>query len=418
MNNKKYLAIVIAALAASSTAVVAGTNGTDLNNNLLPATGGMGGASVARTVEPAAAVFGNPANLTQYNEGTSFTFGATYFDHNVEGNASAAFGGADIKSQTNPYLVPTIAITQAFSENLVAGLGLSVTAGLGADFRGEGIGDPLSELIVFNANVGAGYKVTENLSLGAMATIGNGYFQASTNENSGSTHNFGFRATVGGKYDMGATSFGAYYRSELKIRYDNYISDGAGNFWDDHVAQPAEIAFGVANNSLMGGALQVNADVIHKDYSGAAFYKDFYRDQTVFNLGAQLTTGKAQWRVGYSHARDPIKRNLDPGNIGIGGNDPIQTPSAFVPLFGPQLPVTGPVVEYFQATNAAAVWENTVTAGMGYQLMPNIKVDIHAAFSLDNEEDIGTANSALGDNVWTIEASAWQAGLGLTWSFK
>ena len=107
MNNKKYLAVVVAALAASSTVVLAGTNGTDLNNNLLPATGGMGGASVARTVEPAAAVFGNPANLTQYNEGTSFTFGATYFDHNVEGKASAAFGGSDIKSQTNLMHFPT-----------------------------------------------------------------------------------------------------------------------------------------------------------------------------------------------------------------------------------------------------------------------------------------------------------------------
>lgn len=416
MNNKKYLAVVIAALVASSTAVVAGTNGTDLNNNLLPATGGMGGASVARTVEPAAAVFGNPANLTQYNEGTSFTFGATYFDHNVEGTTSDNFGGGDIKSQTNPYLVPTIAITQAFSENLVAGLGLSVTAGLGADFRGQGIAggaaNPLSELVIFNANVGAAYKVTENLSVGAMATIGNGYFQASLAANTGSTHAFGARATVGATYDMGATSFGAYYRSELKIRYDNYITDGSGGYWSDHVAQPAEIAFGIANNSLMGGNLQINADVIHKDWSGAAFYTDFYRDQTVFNLGAQLTTGAAQWRVGYSHVRDPIKRNLDSGRIGIGGNDPIGGPGN---SGGSQLPVTGQVVEFFQATNAAAIWENTVTAGMGYQIMPNIKVDVHAAFSLENEEDIGGVNPG---DLWVMEASAWQAGLGLTWSFK
>jgi len=384
----------------------------------LPATGGMGGASVARTVEPAAAVFGNPANLTQYNEGTSFTFGATYFDHNVEGDASGTgfveSGDGQIKSQTNPYLVPTIAITQAFSEKLVAGLGLSVTAGLGADFRGEGIGDPLSELVVFNANVGAGYQLTENLSLGGMLTIGNGYFQASTSENTGSTHSFGFRGTVGANYDMGATTFGAYYRSELKIRYDNYIANGSGGFWDDHVAQPAEIAIGIANNSFMGGNLQINADLIHKDYSGAAFYNDFYRDQTVFNLGAQLTTGAAQWRVGYSHARDPIKRNLDPGNIGIGGNDPIGTPQSFQALGLPAaLPVTGGVVEYFQATNAAAIWEHTITAGMGYQIMPNIKVDVHAAFSLENEEDIGSPG-----NVFVMEASAWQAGLGLTWSFK
>jgi long-chain fatty acid transport protein len=79
MNNKKKIAILIAMVTTSSVAM-AGTFGTDLNNNMLPATGGMGGASVARTVEPAAAVFGNPATLTEYNKGTSFTFGATYLD--------------------------------------------------------------------------------------------------------------------------------------------------------------------------------------------------------------------------------------------------------------------------------------------------------------------------------------------------
>jgi long-chain fatty acid transport protein len=411
MNNKKQIVILIGMITSSSVAL-AGTFGTDLNNNMLPATGGMGGASVARTVEPAAAVFGNPATLTEYNKGTSFTFGATYLvptltaRENGQGPFVGSFvpEGFDQESRTDPYLVPTVAITQALNDKIVVGMGLTAQSGVGSDFRESGLGgDPVGELVLFNANLGVGYKVTDNLSLGATATLGNGYFQASLSGDTASTHAFGARGTLGVKYDMGATSIGAYYKTKLVLEYDDYIAQGDGSFWSDDVAQPQEFAVGIANNSLMGGNLQLNADVIYKNWEDANFYKDFYRDQTVLALGAQLTTGPAQWRIGYSHARDPIKRNLPASTvIGIGNNNIIGGP-------GGPIPVTGAVVEYFQATNAAAIWEDTITAGMGYQVLPNVKVDVHAAYTLERDQDIGSLN---------IEASAWQAGLGLTWHFE
>jgi len=393
------------------------TYGTDVNNSALPATGGMAGASVARTIEGAAAVFGNPATLTQYNEGTTFSFGATFLDPEIKVKHNGSVTGTAWSGTSNAdkYLIPTVAITQSMAglgfENLVLGLGLTAT-GAGSDFRDiPGSLGPNGEVIIFLANVGAGYKLTDNLSIGAMATIGNGYAQASLNSDSSSAHNFGFRGTLGATYDMGATTLGAYYRSPLKIQYEDYISNGGvpigpgkGTFWSDYWQQPQEFAIGIANNSLINGNLQINADIIHKDYSSADFYKDFYRDQTVFALGTQLTTGKAKWRLGYSHARDPIKRNLNPGLIGIGNNYTIGAPG------GGQIPVTGPVVEYFQATNAGAIWEDSVSAGLGYQLLPNLSVDAHAAFALKEDLNIGGHTK--------VEASAWQAGFGITWAFK
>lgn len=405
MNNKKYLAITIGMLTSSS-AALAGTFGTDLNNNMLPATGGMGGASVARTVEPAAAVFGNPANLIEYNKGTSFTFGATFFDPHLTADHNGDVAGNAWKGTSNAddYLVPTVAITHAVNSKAVIGMGLTAQSGVGSDFRDTSNSlNPTGELLVFNANVGLGYQVTDNLSLGAMATIGNGYFQASLSTATGSAHGYGVRGTVGAKYDMGATSLGAYYKTPLNIEYKDYIDRGDGTFWSDNVEQPQEFAVGVANNSFMDGNLQLNADIIYKDWSSANFYEDFYRDQTVFALGAQLTTGDAQWRIGYSHARDPIKRNLhDKGLIGIGGNTTIRGP-------GGPINVNGPVVEYFQATNAGAIWEDTVTAGFDYQLTSAIKVDLHAAYTLKESQQIGATK---------VEASAWQAGAGLTWHFE
>ena len=419
MKNK----ILVAAIAALFIpAAQATTFGTDVNNTVLPATGGMGGASIAHTVEGAAAVFGNPANLTQYKEGTTFTFGATFFDPEIEvdhqGGVLGATNAWSGRSNADKYLIPTIAVTQGLAglglENLVLGLGLTAT-GAGSDFRDvPGSLGANGELLIFMANVGAAYQLTDNLSLGAMATIGNGYAQVSLNGNSSSAHNFGIRGTFGATYDMGATSIGAYYRSPMKITYEDYIwkggpaslaSPGADGFWDDAWQQPQEFAIGISNNSLLGGDLLINADIIHKDYSGSSFYKDFFRDQTVFALGGQLTTGKAQWRLGYTYARDPLKRNLDPGIIGIGNNFQIGSP------VGP-IPVTGAVVEYFQATNAGAIWEHSFSAGAGYQVLPMLRVDGHASFAPSEKLDVGVTNHT------EVKASNWHAGVGFTWSFQ
>ena len=413
------IAILFIPVAAQAT-----TYGTDVNNTAMPATGGMAGASVARTVEGAAAVFGNPANLTQYKEGTTFSFGATFLDPKIKtehngGTTGTAWSGT---SNADKYLIPTIAVTQGLGglgfENLVLGLGLSAT-GAGSDFRDiPGSLGANGEVIIFMANVGAGYQLTDNLSIGAMATIGNGYAQVSLNSNSSSAHNYGIRGTLGATYDMGATSLGAYYRSPLKITYEDYISNGYSApgvgiptgpgedaYWSDAWQQPQEFAVGIANNSLMNGNLQINADIIYKDYSGADFYKDFYRDQTVYALGGQLTTGKAQWRLGYSYARDPLKRNINPGPVGIGNQSTIGLPG------GPgQIVVNGKVIEYFQATNAGAIWEHSITAGFGYQLLPMLRVDAHAAFAPEESQQIGPDNK--------VKASNWQAGLGFTWAFK
>lgn len=417
MKNKILVAAITALFIPAAQAT---TFGTDVNNTALPATGGMGGASVARTVEGAAAVFGNPANLTQYKEGTTFTFGATFLDPDIEVEHAGGLLGAtqpwEGSSNADKYLIPTIAVTQGMGglglENLVLGLGLTAT-GAGSDFRDtpNSLGAN-GEVIIFMANVGAGYQVTENLSLGLMATIGNGYAQASLNGNSSSAHNFGFRGTLGATYDMGATSFGAYYRSPLKITYDDYIfngpvatSPGEDQYWSDAWQQPQEFAVGISNNSLMGGDLLISADIIHKDYSSADFYTDFFRDQTVFALGGQLTTGKAQWRLGYTHARSPIKENLDAGQIGIGNNYTIGFPTTTG-----QIPVTGAVVEYFQATNAGAIWEDSFSAGFGYQVLPMLRVDAHGAFAPSESDNVGPLNK--------VKASNWQAGVGFTWAFK
>lgn len=375
--------------------------GTDLNLTMLPASGGMGGVGIANPLEPAAAVFGNPATLANFNNGTSFSFGATFYKPDVSAQHNGGDTGAawSSDSKASDYLVPSVAITQPLSQDTVLGLGLTAVSGVGSDFRGTPNSlDPLAELILFGANAGIAHRVNDNLDLGGAVTIGNGFFQAGLSSNTASRRAFGVRGTLGANYHIGATSVGAYYRSKLSMKYKDVVNYNTNAFWDLTVEQPEEFAMGVSNSSLVNGKLLLAADVIWKNWEGAKFYKDIYDNQIVLALGAQLTQGKAKWRVGYSHVNSPIKSN-------VGSNVGEATSLAYN---GTNIPLTPSLVRYLQATNAEVIWKNQVTAGFGYELNKNIALDTHAGVALSRDETIGNTS---------VNAKAWQVGAGLTWKF-
>ncbi|MNQ91732.1 hypothetical protein D3C85_1071260 [compost metagenome] len=218
------------------------------------------------------------------------------------------------------------------------------------------------------------------------------------NSDTSSVHAFGARATLGINYDLGATTVGAYYRSPMSMRYQNLFNNGPGKFSDATIEQPQEFAFGIANRALMNGKLLIALDVLYKDWSSAEFYKDIYESQTVIATGAELTTGAAKWRIGYSHVNSPIKNDV---GSSIAGNNSFA-------LNGVSIPLNPPIVQYLQAVDAAVIWLDQVTLGAGYEINKNLRVDSHLGFALNRSEQIGASN---------VEAKAWQLGAGLTWSF-
>lgn len=397
---KNICAALALALGAASAANAA-NYGTDLNLTMLPAAGGMAGVGVAAPLEPAAALFGNPATLADFNSGTSFSFGATFYKPDVSAQHNGGDTGAawSADSKASDYLVPSIAVTQAINKDMVFGLGLTAVSGVGSDFRGTaGSLDPLAELVLFGANAGISHRLSDNLDIGGALTIGNGFFQAGLSSNTASRRAFGARGTLGVNYHLGQTNAGAYYRSKLSLKYEDVVNYNANAFWDLTVEQPEEFAIGFSNATLLDGQLLLAADVIWKNWEGAKFYKDIYENQTVVALGAQLTQGKAKWRIGYSHASSPIK-----GNVGAAVGE-----ATSLSYNGANIPLTPSLVRYLQATNAEVIWEDQVTAGFGYELTKNIQLDTHLGVALSRDETIG--NTA-------VSAEAWQVGAGLTWKF-
>jgi long-chain fatty acid transport protein len=391
----------------------AGPHGYDLHNTLAPASGGMAGTSLAKPQDLTSAIYGNPATLTQM-KGTQFSFGATFYqpevdlthDGSVTGTAFHASSGTEI------FPVPNVGVTQDLSElglPATLGLGLTAVSGIGAEFRSEpgslGAG---AEFILFGVNAGLGYALTENLSVGAAATISFAQLDMGLSSTSAETHDLGLRGTFGATYELGATTLGAFYQTELSQTYDNLIQTTATRFASPTIEQPANIGFGIANESLAGGDLLIAADVMYKSWDDAEFWQDLFDDQVVFSIGAQLSRGPWRYRLGYGYADDPTDTDAA-GPVG----DLTQVYSSVGVI-----PLNVAVVPYLQATQAEVIYQHRLTAGFGYEgfLAPFIDLDAHAGWQFENDRDYGNGSLPGGGHT-NAEVHSWHVGVALTWRF-
>ena len=127
--NGRIAALLLTLIVFSARSAHAQSFGVEVFNNLMPASGGMAGASIATPQDLQSAINGNPATLTQYR-GTQFGLGGAWIEPTY--NLSVAppglpfVGPFDAKSDAQGIAAPNIGVTQDFSA-----WGLPVTMGLG-----------------------------------------------------------------------------------------------------------------------------------------------------------------------------------------------------------------------------------------------------------------------------------------------
>ena len=485
---KTPLALGVAAgmaMLVASTGAQAISTGTDLNLSAHAAAGGMAGAAYTRPQEISAAVAGNPATLTQF-PGVNFNFGAalisitdvnTVTDTTLDTVLGPVTGKGDHHSDADNYIVPTLGLSLQVSPNLFLGVGLEADAGLGSDFRDDplelfggtfkdvqdlGLGGPdtipgnltpldgpvaaplLVEVISFNANFAAAYKVTDRLSLGGALTLGFGLAQLGTagpttgfdtvsdlvvdglaaglggvanngtletgvlsnwGGSTSSVHDIGFGWTLGSTYIVtdGITT-SLTVKSPLEYKFKNIIyadpatTGGAlvpGNAVDGwqhlDIEQPLEIIAGVAFEDVLVPNLLVELDVIWKNWGDADAYEDAYDDQFLVALGAQYTTGNWQLRAGYSWADEILKDtpNSTLGKLTGLGNLPLGEGAAALDVAtgaGVVEPLATDFVEIVQMSLLPVIWEHTFTAGVGYSFTDAVRVDAFVAYALPEKE--------------------------------
>lgn len=378
------------------------TFGIELQNMMMPASGGMAGASLTRPQDLQSAIYGNPATLTQYR-GTQFSFGSGWADATINIDQAAPLPLVGVtpfaaKSGTPGSTVLNIGITQdmrVLDLPATIGIGLLTNAGLGVEYRGVPQSNGTSaQYLALDAVVGGGVALTDRLSFGGAMTLGVSYLDGPFVDTGGMTPGYALRGTLGANYDLGhCTSLGAYWQSKKSFNFEDAALLPGGSAVDIAFDHPQNFGIGIANNSLMDGRLLLAVDILYKHHSDADFLKAIYNNQWAYQFGAQYAASqRLRLRAGYAYNENPMRQDPVINSIG-----------------GVQLPDGIPALRYVQG-QFAAVNEHRITAGVGVRdVLPGIDLDLFAGGMFENSDRFA-------DTFVSVE-SYWLGG-ALTWRFR
>jgi len=204
----------------------------------------------------------------------------------------------------------------------------------------------------------------------------------------------------------------AAIKSPVKYDFKNILHTtvGTAGFQNLNLEQPLELVVGAAYD--IAPNWMVETDLVWKNWSNAKAYEDVYEDQFLLSVGTQYKTGPWSLRMGYSYAEDILRNTPNSTLSGLRGLGP-------VPLSGP---LGVELVKLVQATLLPVVWNHTLTAGVGYDLSRNVRLDTFAAYAFKGEVSRTTNIAAnlgipVGPETYQTDVKAWAVGVGLNFKF-
>jgi long-chain fatty acid transport protein len=407
MKRASLVCIAIASFFGLTAETLAQSFGTELHNTLMPASGGMGGVSIASPQDLTSALNANPASLTRFR-GTQFSFGGAWAEatFNLTQTSNIPTTGPvsliepfSAKSTAPGVPVGNIGVTQDIDElgiPVTFGIGFITTAGAFADYRQV----PASQgtnaaLAIFNLPVSVGVYMTDRWSIGASLGLGIAFFDGPFVGTGGMTPDYALRGTIGTNYLLtDTTTIGGYYQTKQSFTFDNAFridSPLLSTTRDVAMDLPQNIGFGAANTSLMDGRLLLACDVLYKLWDEADLYKAIYDNQWAVQLGSQYTQGQYRFRAGYVWAQNPLDDT--PGN-NLGG---VIQPGDLA------------AVRYSQGL-LAVTSQHRISFGLGIvDVLPGIDFDVMAGGMFRDNQQLGNFTNTSIESYWI--------GLGLTWRF-
>src|SRR5262245_14535008 len=406
VSRRALAALAITGITLLARAAHAQSFGVELNNTLMPASGGMAGTSIAQPQDLTSSLNGNPGTLTQFR-GTQFIFGGAWAEptFNLTQTSNIPIVGSPLiepfsaKSTAPGVPMGNIGVTQDLSElglPVTLGIGFVSTAGAAADFRqvpqSHGTNSGLS---IFSLPISRGVDLSDRLSIGATTALGIAFFNAPFVGVGGMTPDYALRASLGANYRLtDYTNVGAYYQTRQAFQFNNafVLNPGPGQISRDvRLDLPENLGLGVAYSALMDGNLLIAVDVLYKLWNQAPLFQAVYNNQLVVQVGSQYTVGRYRLRAGYAWAQNPL--DPTPGS-NIGG---VIEPGGLA------------AVRYTQGVLAIAN-QHRISAGIGIvDVLPGINLDLMAGGMFRDTEQLGSFT--------TTSAASYWIGLGFTWVF-
>ena len=409
--NKKIKLAVVTALALGASSAFA-TNG-DIMIGQGAKSRSMGGIGIAKTFG-AESSLANPANISSV-EKSEATLAVTVFMPSVAvtGPAEANFfstGSAD--SASNLSVIPEIYYATRLSDNVVTGIAIAGTAGMGVDYNGEtnGVMRMKTALSLLKVAVPVSYSVGK-FTAAVEGVLQYGSLELShINPNTGSLLENGASTDIGYGIEAGATyttnglTLGAVYKSEIGMTYDNTISASVAAFDSapggstgitsgDNLAQPAERGVGI---SYEMGANTISADYKNIAYGDAAGYSDFgWDDQDIYAVGYEYASESYAVRLGYNYAKSPISEQ--------------DTAAAQAKI--------GSVKNFFNLSGFPGIVETHYTIGGGYNVSDALSIDGSFIYAPEVSNSYAV-NGLTGVATSTVDVKHSQMALTLAMSYK
>ncbi|MDQ7045765.1 MAG: outer membrane protein transport protein [Sulfurimonas sp.] len=392
---------VVAALALGATSVFA-TNGDNMIGQAAKSRS-MGGVGIAKSFGAESAL-ANPANISTV-EKSEFTAGVTFFMPDVKASSNA-FGGTGVATDSDADLsvIPELYFASRINSNLVYGITLAGTAGMGTDYDDApqaNVNRMTTELALLKVAIPVSYTIGK-LNLGIAPVLQYGTLDIrhtappGPNQNNNNSDT-GFGYELGATYDISsAMTVGAVYKSKIAMKYDNVLSKSIASFGQsanitsgDNLDQPAEYGVGI---SYVTGANTISVDYKRIEWGSAAGYKDFeWDDQDVIAIGYEFATKTWALRAGYNYSKSPISEQIETGNG------------------------KGSAQNFFNLSGFPGIVESHYAFGGGYNVSDSLSLDAAVVYAAEKKESFTTAAYGAGS---TVDVSHSQLGLTVAMTYK
>ncbi len=360
--------IVISSLLATS--LVYATNGDNMIG-VGAQSRAMGGVGIGMPMGTDSA-YSNPAWVSE-SKGYHLSFGATAFMPTVHAKVGPV-PGKGTKSKADLSIVPSISVTHNISDNLSYGVGMFGVSGMGVDYRNEpqqkGLANMRTALQYMRFIPSISYKM-DDLRLGLGLTLAYGALSMSAvtpdqqgnyaQRGGGLSEDFGFGAQIGIGYRIAKEfTIGAFYQSQVNTEYEDVFDFTTNGQYDDlKLSQPAEAGIGIGYQSSCG-CYTLGIDYRRIMWSDADGYDVFgWDDQDVIAIGGSYKVNSGlTLRAGYNYATSPLhNKTFKAANV---GGAPFQAPQ----------------IAYFNTLGFPAYSDSHFTAGLSYDISKNAGLDI------------------------------------------
>ncbi len=373
-------------LSAIASSMLLATNGDLMLGDGAKASG-MGGVGIAVS-HGAESLYSNPAMIKDVKD-SEFSGYVTMFQPDVNFKSDAhpqltSAMTATSKSDADRSFIPGFAYVHRNNENIVWGISLAGTAGMGTDYKNaaqnSGAFGMQTELGILKLSVPVAYT-TGDLTVAVAPVLQYSTLEINYQTPAGASNNqkdasVGLGMTAGLAYDMGDLTLAGMYKSKIEANYKGNISNAMRDFnvqsvkSADQLDQPAEIGVGAAykmgNNTFA-------VDLMRIQWSDAAGYKDFnWEDQNVVKVGYQYATPSWAIRAGYNHGKSPIQE-LDASQSYDNG-----------------------AVNYFNLAGFPAIVEDHYTIGGDYAVSKALTLSLAAVYSPEVTNSFDTTGMTYG----------------------